>query len=269
MSPLILGRREAPRLPLDLSPLTPERLASLSVREIAEITLSYGNTTVHVGDLFAIRDGERETIVIEGGGANLDRVGSGMSRGHIRILGDVGALLGLSMTGGMIEVEGSAGSFAACDMRGGHIAVAGDMGDFAASAAAGYRFGMRGGLLRVRGRIGDRAGDRMRRGLLLVEGDAGDFTGAFMLAGTIIVRGAVGHDPGYAMRRGTLFLDRPPSTRLATFLEAGRQEAPWVALLERYLRTEGIDPPFTDRVFLRLLGCGSVGGLGEILLPAT
>ena len=269
MNALILRLREAPPLPLDLSPLLPERLEGLAPAEIERLPLAHGGGRLRVGDVFTLRPGDARELVIEGGCAHFDRVGAAMTRGRIRVVGEVGHLLGLSMRDGSIEIEGSAGAFAACDMRGGRITVRGGLGDFAAAAAAGYRFGMRGGLLRVRGGIGDRAGDRMRRGLLVVEGDAGDFTAAFMLAGTIIVGGAVGRDPGYAMRRGTLFLARPPATELSTFLDAGRQECPWVVLLERHLRAEGIEPFFTGRVFRRLLGCGSVGGLGEILLPET
>lgn len=268
MSALTLTLREPIRLPVDASPLTPERLAAYPERELAAVPLQVGNRKVPLGELFTIATGEPETLVLRGTGAAWRRLGQGMSQGRLVVEGDAGDRLGESMKGGTIEVAGSAGAFAGTLMHAGTIRVAGDAGAFAGAALAGGRFGMTGGALIVGGSLGERAGDRMQRGVIVAGGEVGAFAGARMIGGTIVALGACGPDPGYVMRRGTLLLARDPVSLLSTFLDNGTHDLPWLTLLGRHLAGLGVAAALPGPRVRRLTGCASAGGAGEILIAA-
>ena len=269
MSTLVLTLREPPRQPLDASPLVPEALAGRSEREIGAIPLQLGNRRLPLGELFRVRVGAPDQLVIEGATSRLDGLGRGLAGGRLRIEGDAGTRLGQDLAGGTIEVTGRAGSLAGTGMRRGSIRIAGDAGDFLAAALPGDRFGMRGGLVLVGGDAGARAGDRKRRGVVVVAGAAGAFPAARMIGGTLAVLGGAGADPGFAMRRGTLLLGRPPANLLATFQDHGRHPQPWLRLLALELEAAGWTGslPGTDGVGLRRLsGDLAAGGRGEMLI---
>jgi formylmethanofuran dehydrogenase subunit C len=222
--------RAEPDRRLDLSPLTPERLAGLSVAEIEALPLCAGRHPLSVADIFAVRAGDASEIVIEGGSHRFDRVGAAMRQGSLHIAGDVGQQAGRAMAGGRLAIGGSAGGWAGSGLIGGAVEIAGDAGDWLGGPLPGERSGMRGGTIVVRGHAGIRAGDRMRRGLVIVEGDAGPHAASAMIAGTLVVCGGAGPLPGILMRRGTIVLGRP------------------AALAPSFLPTGG-----TDLVFTRLL----------------
>jgi formylmethanofuran dehydrogenase subunit C len=235
VSALCLTLREPPARRVDLSPLTPDRLAGKTPAQVAALPLRSGNRTVRVDDLFSVSGTSITEIEIRNACDRLDRIGEGMTHGRILVQGAAGAYLGARMAGGMIEVRGDAGAYAATGMSGGLIRVAGAAGDFLGAAIPGDQRGMRGGTVLVGGDAGDRAGDRMRRGLVLIEGRAGDYCASRMLAGTIAVWGPVGRFPGMAMKRGTLLLRDAPAL-LPTFSDSGRQPLGFLSLLVRSWR---------------------------------
>jgi formylmethanofuran dehydrogenase subunit C len=100
VKPLVLRLRAAPEQRLDMSSLTPQRLAGKSLREIDGVELQTTRRAVRVGDLFDASDGSAEHIVIAGGSERFDRVGEGMSAGSITVDGDVGIRAGRRMAGG-------------------------------------------------------------------------------------------------------------------------------------------------------------------------
>ena len=59
-------------------------------------------------------------IHIDGNLSKVQRIGSGMTDGEIRIAGDVGMHLGVEMKGGKITVEGNVGSWLGSSMKGGN-----------------------------------------------------------------------------------------------------------------------------------------------------
>ncbi len=268
MTPLTLELRGPTAQRIDLSAFTPDGLAGKAPGAIGRIPLWQGNRQVAAGELFHISGGDVADIRIHCESDRLDGIGTGMTRGSIRVEGRAGAYLGRAMGGGELRVTGDAGILAGSGMSGGWLRIEGSCGDFLGAPLPGERHGMRGGLIEVRGDAGDRAGDRLRRGTILIAGRAGDFCAARMIAGTIAVLGATGRNTGLAMRRGTLILaatpDLPP-----TFNDNGVQELGFLTLLADSLRH--LDPPFSElgrrgsRV-RRWLGDLGYDGRGEVLV---
>jgi formylmethanofuran dehydrogenase subunit C len=271
--PLTLRWKDATALPVEAETLCPERLAGLSVADIARQRLPLGNTSVELRDLFAI-DGDLndEHVIFEGNLRPVRGIGAGMTSGRLTVRGDVGPRLGLGMSGGELTVEGSAGVWAGAEMTGGTLRISGDAGDGLGSALPGSRIGMRDGVILVGGSVGDETGLSMRRGLIAVGGRAGIGLGRAMVAGSIFAFGPVGSLAGMGMKRGTLALfglERPDDPDLLpTFAPAGRDRSPFLTIYLRQLRAWGFAVP--DAVFSgtvsRYNGDRADGGQGEVLV---
>lgn len=264
MTALRLTLRAAPEQRLDLSALTPDRLADLSVVDIEKLPLHTTRRPAHVGDVFSVHAGDAARVVIEGGSSRFDLVGAGMTQGEVIVDGDAGMQAGRALAGGRLTIHGHAGPFAASGLRGGHMEIKGDAGAFLGGALAGERTGMRGGTVIVRGNAGDRAADRLRRGLIVVQGNAGAYPGSRMIAGTLIVCGTSGPLPGYLMRRGTLVLGDgaalPP-----TFLPVEGSALVFTRLLVRALSPlSELAASLADRARQRYAGDMAVLGKGEV-----
>ncbi|MGQ9366463.1 formylmethanofuran dehydrogenase subunit C [Azospirillum sp. ST 5-10] len=269
MTGLTLTLRERPLHRIDVSPLVPERVAGLTVAELAALPLTLGLERRPLGELFAIDGEPGESLVLRGPCDRLDFIGAGMGGGRIVVEGDAGGAAGCAMTGGELLILGAAGPRAGAEMRGGRLEVAGDVGPFAGAGRPGATHGMAGGTLIVRGSAGERLGDRMKRGLIVVEGAAGPGAGSRMIAGTLVVVRDVGPHAGLGMRRGTLLLGRPPAALPPTLVPAGRHELGYLRLLNRHLRP--ISPAAADlaadgRALDRFVGCTGTGGSGEVLV---
>lgn len=251
---------------LDCSPLTPCKLADLSLAEIAAIPLYYGKKRLRVDEVFTISGENGLHIVFENSSAKLDCIGELMQSGTITIHGDAGAQLGFKMSNGSITCTGNVGDFAASAMTNGFITVHGDVGDFLGAAIIGERKGMRGGTVIVKGNAGDRLGDQMRRGLILVEGNVGNYCASRMIAGTIGVLGSIGNYSAYGMRRGTLLLLAQPTLH-ATIQDCGTHTLPYLNLLLKSFQQ--FDTPFnqlTSQRVQRFVGDLAANGNGEILV---
>ena len=270
MSALVLTLKTPPRLRIDLSPLTPERLRDVAPGDIARTELASGNRRIAVGELFAVAAGNPGEIVIRGATPRLDFIGRDMRDGAITVEGDAGAYLGQGLGGGRLRVTGSVGPWAAAEMQGGSIVIEGDAGDFLGGALPGAMRGMSGGIVVVRGSAGERAGDRMRRGIILVRGAAGAYAGSRMIAGTLAVLGSgSGAYPGLGMKRGTLLFPELPQPVLPSFADCGLHELGFLALLGRALRD--VDSGAATNTALgtrvrRYVGDIAAEGKGEILV---
>lgn len=268
MSALTFTLRAAPQQRLDLSALTPDRLAGKTLAEIAALELQTTRQRITVGDMFRLRKGEAQDIVFEGGSERFDWLGAGMTAGSITVDGDAGAQAGRLMAGGTLVVRGSVGIHAASGLTGGHMDVTGNAGDFLGAPGLGEMTGMGGGLVMVRGNAGQRAGERMRRGVLIVEGSAAHYAGCRMVAGTLVICGKTGDNPGALMQRGTLVLSAPPATLLPAFVECGPQDLVITQLMSRALAPHSPRAAtLLKRRLRRLAGDMSQLGKGEILLP--
>jgi len=264
MSALTLRLRECPRQRIDLSGFTSDALAGKSLADIQALPLWVGNRQMPAGDLFIIHGHDSDHIRIESESDRLDGIGSGMTRGSIRIQGRAGAYLGRGMRGGEIQVEGDAGLFAGTGMTGGLLRIGGNAGDFLGAAIPGERRGLRGGRIEVRGNAGERVGDRQRRGIILIAGDAGDYCGSRMGAGTILVLGRTGANVGFAMRRGTILLTSAPELP-PTFNDNGPQDLSVLTLLAKSLPSPFDQIGERGTRVQRWLGDLGHGGQGEVL----
>jgi formylmethanofuran dehydrogenase subunit C len=268
VSALRFVQHAAPEQRLDLSPLTPDRLAGQDVASIAKIALHTTRRAVCVGDIFRVENGEADDVLIEGGSSRFDLVGAGMTRGNLRVSGDVGQCAGRLMSGGTLHIAGRAGGWAGSGMRGGVLEVVGDAGDFLCGPLAGERAGMRGGIIVVRGSAGLRPGDRLRRGMVIVEGHAGDHAGSAMVAGTLIVCGTAGAMPGVLMRRGTIVVGHANDVG-PTFLPTSGADLVFSSLLARSVaRLSARAAESVTRAKQRLAGDLAVSGQGELFVPA-
>jgi formylmethanofuran dehydrogenase subunit C len=253
---------------LDLSSLTPEKLAGVAKQEIEKIRIGLSRRGSVVGDIFRVSGKDAQHIVFEGGSTRFDGVASELTTGFVTVDGDVGAQAGRAMRGGSLIVRGSAGLHAGSCMREGRVEISGDAGDHLGGPLAGELAGMNGGVLIVRGRAGAFAGDRMRRGVAAVLKGSGDHAGSRMIAGTLVVRGGTGRMPGYLMRRGSILLDREPEILSPSFVECGAPENVFAALIDRYLIADGIlTRPLLGRAPQKYGGDNAVLGKGEILFP--
>lgn len=269
MSAFIFTLRGEPTQRLDLSPLTPQRLAGLNEKAIASIAINTTREHVAVGDVFSVGMGDAPQIRFEGGGERFDRVGAGMTDGDIAVNGAVGIQAGRLMQGGRLTIGGDAGPWAGSGMRGGVLEIKGSAGERLGGPLAGETAGMRGGVLIVRGDAGARAGDRLRRGTILIDGAAGPYVGSRMIAGTVIVRGRAGPLPGYLMARGTLVLGGGAAALSPTFSDCGVHDLVANTLLANFVRPFSPDlTAILTKPLRRLLGDMAVIGRGEILCPA-
>jgi formylmethanofuran dehydrogenase subunit C len=261
---------------VDLSSLIPEQLKDKTAPEIGALPIHTTRAALTVGDLFQLREGDRDEIVFEGGAERMDRIGAGMSAGSIRVDGHVGVEAGRRMTGGSLSIEGDAGPFAGSGMRGGKLTIGGNVGERLGSPLAGETEGVMGGVIRVLGDAGPRAGDRMRRGFILIEGAAGECVGSRMIAGTIAIGGIAGPLPGYLMNRGTILIAGGVERMGSTFFDCGEFELVAARLLATYVAG---DSALLGQAFRgplrRYAGDLAALGKGEILLrpdarpPAT
>jgi formylmethanofuran dehydrogenase subunit C len=224
---------------LDLSGLTPNRLAGLSEAEIAVIPVGSRRQKLLAGEAFRITAGRTETVHIVGADGTFDRIGEGMTCGAIQVDGDAGAYAGRGMKGGALVVRGNAGPWAGTRMEGGRIDIHGNAGDFLGGAMPGEMQGLVNGVIIVRGDAGARAGDRMRRGLIVIEGRAGDYAGSRMIAGTLAAIGGAGNLPGYQLRRGTIILGGKVGEWTPTFVDCGPQDLTVAQLVARSIKGHG------------------------------
>jgi formylmethanofuran dehydrogenase subunit C len=269
MKPLTLTLRQAPATWLDMSPLTPDRLAGIRGPALRRIRLRAGRDSVRLPDIFDIEGSRADQMQIRRSTPLLVRIGEGMTHGSIDVRGHAGQYVGMRMRGGSITVQGDAGDCAAAGMAGGALRISGNAGDFLGGPLPGDTHGMTEGRITVLGNAGRRAGDMMRRGTILVLGNAGDFAGSNLIAGTLIILGRAGRHAGYGMRRGTIILGKKPAHVLPTFRSCGNLKMEFLRLL--FKQTASLDRRFAFfRNFgpevHRYAGDAAADGQGELLI---
>jgi formylmethanofuran dehydrogenase subunit C len=259
-------------IPVEVEGLLPEKIGGMSRTEVEHLTVLVGNRRVPLGELFRV-SGETadERLQFEGDLRGVHWVGAGMTRGTIRVRGNVGRHTGSDMAGGRIEVDGDAGDWLGASLRGGQILVLGGAGDRVGAAHHGAARGMTGGTIAVGGNVGHEAGAGMRRGVIAVGGKAGDLLGVNMLAGSILAAAGCGRRVGAHMRRGTILLagGEPPDL-LPTFRHACRYRPTFLPLLLGELERCGLrlDPSLARAEFDLFSGDRLELGRGEILVRA-
>lgn len=267
MTGLVFRLKGEPEERLDLSPLIPERLDGLTSSEIQKLGIGTTKRDLKLGDVFDVSGADVSDIRFEGGSARLDKIGLGLSKGSIRVEGDVGFRCGRAMRGGAITVTGSAGDLAGSAMEGGELVIQGSAGARLGGPEAGETKGMSGGAIRVQGSADERAADRMRRGTIVIDGDCGLDAASRMIAGTLIVGGKAKGTPGRLMKRGTLILAGGAERLAPTFLDCGPQDLIILRLMARAIGEELGAVPFDGSPMRRYGGDTAVLGMGEVFLP--
>lgn len=268
MSVLTFRLKEEPDQRLDLSNLTPGRLAGLDRAAIGALQVGTTKVRLTVADVFDVAGDDPATIRFDGGSKRFDGIGEAMESGEIVVEGDAGWRVGRLMSGGVVTVTGSVEGLAGSGMAGGFLEINGDAGDLLGGPMAGEMAGMRGGAIRVGGNVGARCADRMRRGTIVVDGDAGENAASRMIAGTLVVGGTTRGTPGRLMKRGTLVLCGGVERLAPTFLDCGVHDLLILRLMvSEFARTRIGAVPFGDGPMRKIGGDTAVMGLGEIYLP--
>ena len=177
MSGLTLRLKAPATERINLSEITPAKLAALSSYAMARLNVGFDKGGLALGDAFDISGDAGDTLTIEGSGAALDFAGSGLDSGTIRIVGNAGAYAGRKMSGGKLEIRGNAGNFLASRATGGMIHVSGNAGDnLGGIIPGGTRFGMHGGIAVVEGNVGVSC-RKNAHGRVIVRGKTGEGAG--------------------------------------------------------------------------------------------
>ncbi len=264
---LALTLQTPPTVPLEAEVLSPARLAGLSARDAAKLSVIHGNQRAELGDFFQFGGTADGELHLTGDLTRVKLIGAGMAEGRVVVHGSAGMHLGAGMTGGEIVVEGDAGDWVGLEMAGGRIVVKGNAGHLVGGAPRGSSIGMRGGEIIVSGNAGNEIGNGMRRGLIAVGGDAGDFTAVNAIAGTIVVLGHVGWRTGAGMKRASI-VSMHPAELLPTFTYDCTYAPLFLRLYLRHLRGLGLTVADAQMhgLYQRWSGDGVELNRGEVLL---
>jgi formylmethanofuran dehydrogenase subunit C len=262
-----LTLKESPNVPLESEVISPDVMASLSNDAIRALPVYLGKKQCRVDDFFAVEGEASDEIEIRGDAKQVKWIGRSMTRGRIKVDGNVGMHLGAYMKGGTIEVSGNASDWVGGEMSNGFIRIGGNAGGQVGAAYRGSRGGMRDGTIIIGGTAGLEVGMRMKRGTIVVGGPARDFAGLEMKGGTIVLLGGAELRTGAWMNRGTI-ISLAPIPLLPSFLYATTYNPTFVRLYAKHLATLGITIPHDpkDGGYKRYTGDNSVPGRGEILV---
>ena len=125
---LILSIKEEPTVPLEAEVLCPDRLAGLRHEEIRALPVYLGKRQLRLDALFDIEGDGGDELELRGELGKVKWIGRGMTRGRIKVVGNVGMHLGAHMKGRTIEVQGNASDWVGGEMTGGHIHIRGNAG---------------------------------------------------------------------------------------------------------------------------------------------
>jgi len=262
---LTLTLKDQPTVPLEAETISPDRVAGLSPDAVRALPVYVGKRTLRLDALFTIEGEPGDDIELRGDLTKVKWVGRGMTRGRIRVVGNVGMHLGAYMTGGRIEVSGNAGDWVGGEMSGGTIHVRGNVGGQVGAAYRGSLSGMSGGTLLVDGSAGIELGMRMKRGLIAVRGPVRDFAGLQMKGGTLVLMSGAELRTGAWMQRGTI-LSLAPLRLLPTFAYSCRYLPSFLHLYARHLAALGFALPCDEGGYQRYAGDSAAVGKGEILM---
>jgi len=254
-------------VPLEAEVICPDVFDTLKNDAIRALPVYLGKKQCRLEDFFSVDGGESDNIEIHGDAKKIRWIGRAMTRGRLKVVGNVGMHLGAYMKGGTIEVTGDASDWVGGEMGGGFIRIAGRAGGQAGAAYRGSRGGMTNGTIIIGGTGGLETGMRMKRGTIVMGGQVRDFTGLEMKGGTIILQNGAELRTGAWMNRGTI-ISLKPIPMLPSFLFASTYNPSFIGLYAKHLKTMGITIPSdpAQGSYQRYTGDTSVIGRGEILV---
>jgi len=252
----------APKHGLNMHSFFKETLPNaISLNQLKNAPLAYGNKTIRVADMFAIsgRLGSDIEFNVGKSGSYINYLGAWLSEKYNLVInGDVGDYAGFNLNGGTINLNGNANHYAAAQMAKGNLTINGNAGDWLASAIATEATeGMSGGVVLIKGNVGNNSGFRMRRGTVIVKGKCGENLANFMKGGTIIVKGKTANNVGRFIKRGSLFLlgnnllrkKTPSSTTSSMWQDCGMSQLAFFGLLQNSLPPRSCNIPQSLRRF--------------------
>jgi len=259
--------KEVPTVPLEAEVLSPDRIVGLGIDEVRALPVFHGKRQHRLEDFFEIDGDGGDELELRGDLGRVKWIGRGMTRGHIRLLGNVGMHVGAYMTGGTINVAGNAADWVGGEMTGGTIHVHGNAGGQIGAAYRGSMSGMNGGAILVDGTAGIELGMRMKKGLIAVKGPVRDFAGLQMKGGTIFLLGGAEIRTGAWMTRGTI-VSLVPLRLMPTFHFACSYSPSFLRVYSKRLQSSGFTVPCEafNGSYRRYTGDSSVPGKGEILM---
>lgn len=265
---ITLTLKEQPSVPLEAESICPDLTAELSHDAIRALPVFLGKRQRRLDDFFDVDGAASDEIEIRGDAAKVKWIGRGMTRGRIKVHGNVGMHLGAYMKGGAIEVTGNASDWVGAEMHNGLIRIAGNAGGQVGAAYRGSMQGMRDGTIVIGGSAGLEVGMRMRRGIIVVQGPVRDFAGLQMKGGTLILCQGAEIRTGAWMIRGTI-ISLKALKLLPTFSYACTYTPDFLRVYARHLdKTLGLALPIDGAAgsYDRYSGDSSVPGKGEILV---
>ncbi len=266
-TPITLKLKSPPTVPLEAETVTPDAFVTMSNEQIRGSRVYHGKRHCRLDDFFEVTGEFSDQIEMHGDLHRVKLLGKAMSRGQLKIHGNVGMHLGTAMRGGRIEVTGDAGDWIGAEMTNGVIHVHGNGGGQIGAAYRGGLRGMTNGTIIIGGTAGLEVGMRMRRGTIVVVGKVRDFCGLQMKGGTIVLMDGAEIRTGAWMVRGTI-LSLKPLALMPTFAPSGSYNPSFIDLYAKELHTHGIKLPNDPRAgaWSRHCGDSSVPGKGEILI---
>lgn len=264
---LKLTLKDQPTVPLEAEMLAPDHVAGLSLDAIKALPVFHGKRQLRVDDFFTVEGEPSDELEIHGDLARVKYIGRAMTRGRVKVFGNVGMHLGAYMKGGSIEVTGNASDWIGGEMTGGLIHVHGNAGGQVGAAYRGSLAGMNNGTILIDGTAGLEVGMRMKRGIIAIKGLVRDFAGLQMKGGTIVLHSGAEIRTGAWMIRGTI-ISLKPLKLLPTFPYACTYNPTFLRLYAKHLTTLGFAIPVNeqDGAYQRYSGDTSVPGKGEILV---
>jgi formylmethanofuran dehydrogenase subunit C len=261
-----LTLKRQPDIPLEAECLTPDVFAGKAPADVRSLPVFLGKRRLRLDDFFDVDGPDGDTLDLHGDLGRVKWVGKEMTRGTVRVQGNVGMHLGAHMRGGAIEIVGNAGDWVGAEMAGGHIHVRGNAGGQVGGAYRGSMSGMNRGTILIEGSAGIEVGMRMKRGLIAVRGPVRDFAGLQMKGGTLVLMGGAEIRTGAWMVRGTIVC-LTPVRLMPTFARCCAYDPTFLHIYARHLAALGFAIP-TDPAagtYERFMGDAAVPGKGELL----
>ena len=261
---LTLTLKEQPTVPLEAECISPDVVAPLTLDAVRGLAVYHGKRHLRLDDFFTLEGEPSDEIEVHGDTSRVKWIGKEMTRGHIRVHGNVGMHLGGYMTGGRIDVAGNAADWVGGEMSGGTIHIRGNAGGQLGAAYRGSITGMNGGTILVEGTAGIELGMRMKRGLIAIKGMVRDFAGLQMKGGTIVLMSGAEIRTGAWMVRGTI-VSLKPLKLMPTFSYGCEYDPTFLRIYAKSLAGHGFALP-EGGTYRRYTGDTSVPGKGEILV---
>src|SRR5439155_10451738 len=98
---LTLTLKERPHVPLEAEAISPDVVAGLKPDEVRALPVFLGKRRHRLDEFFDV-DGDGDELEVRGDAGRVKWIGRGMTRGHIRVVGNTGMHLGAYMKGGAI-----------------------------------------------------------------------------------------------------------------------------------------------------------------------